>query len=339
MPLATLISSTLEKWTGVNPRPDSSRNSRFPDISEAPPDSRRLISDRRYCQVLATAEFDDISIECAWQGLQHDMAFVPGGAVCIQEDMVVKDGYGYELTAYSSDPIAVSPFYLDRECISNADYFRFVRAGCYDQVDLWPADILPMLLQFTDSTGNPGPRFWSDGRPNDETMDHPVVGISWYEASAYASWSGKRLPTSAEWQRAGTWPKASGDTSAEQRYPWGNAFDPAKANLWKSNASTTLPVDALAESQTPNCVRQLIGNVWEWIDAQYIPACTGDVQIVLDDLMAEVRGAAFDTYFPSQATCQFRSGQPVFHRATNVGFRCCVNADHLHPRQPQSEEE
>jgi gamma-glutamyl hercynylcysteine S-oxide synthase len=51
--------------------------------------------------------------------------------------------------------------------------------------------------------------------------------------------------------------------------------------------------------------------------------------VLLDETMAEIRGGAFDTYFQSQATCQFRTGQPVFFRGANVGFRCCLNQDDL----------
>ena len=51
--------------------------------------------------------------------------------------------------------------------------------------------------------------------------------------------------------------------------------------------------------------------------------------------MAEIRGGAFDTYFHSQATCQFRTGQPLLYRAENIGFRCCINSHGLTPRPPQ----
>ncbi len=339
MSLTTFISNTFGRWTGAGVTPTVTRDSLFPDVSEAPPDSRRLIHDRRYCHVLTNSDFDELSLECAWRALQHDMAFVPGGSVRIQQDAVVEDGYGYELEQYAAEPTPVGAFYLDRCCVSNSDYLRFVEAGGYDRAQLWPAEILSMVLQFTDSTGKPGPRYWANSQPPADRMDHPVVGICWYEASAYASWVGKRLPASEQWQRAGTWPSGSSE-SAEQRYTWGDAFDPTKANLWQNDFSDTLSVDDMPEGATPNGVRQLVGNVWEWVDAQYCPASEGEVRIVLDELLAEVRGGAFDTYFASQATCQFRSGNPVYHRAANVGFRCCVTADQVNfkPEVSTSEE-
>jgi iron(II)-dependent oxidoreductase len=82
---------------------------------------------------------------------------------------------------------------------------------------------------------------------------------------------------------------------------------------------------------TPNGVRQLIGNVWEWVDAQFYPNSAEGVSVILDEAMAEIRGAAFNTYFHSQATCQFRTGQPLLFRGSNVGFRCCISGNVLLP--------
>ena len=120
----------------------------------------------------------------------------------------------------------------------------------------------------------------------------------------------------------------AGDVT-NQRYPWGNAFDPRKANTWDSGIGDTVAVAALTAGSTPNGVRQLIGNVWEWVDAQFHPNAETGVSVTLDQTMAEIRGGAFDTYFHSQATCQFRTGQPLLFRGPNVGFRCCVSGNTL----------
>ncbi len=329
----------MEKWAGGGATQVVTRESKFPDATEAPLDSRRLIRDRRYCHVLSKhieLEFDDVSIACAWKALQHEMAYVPSGTVRVMHDAVIDQGRGYELSTYAGAPVPVEAFYIDRDCITNADFARFVKAGGYDKPQFWPQDTLPWVLQFVDRTGNTGPKFWTDGRPPEDKLDHPVVGICWYEASAYARWAGKRLPTSAEWQRAGTWPKSHSGEGAEQRYPWGNAFERRKANLWRNDHCQTIPVDALVEGSTPNGVRQLIGNVWEWLDARYCPASEGEVRVVLEEAMAEIRGGAFDTYFASQATCQFYTGQIVLNRPANVGFRCCISMNNL--QSPKNKE-
>jgi iron(II)-dependent oxidoreductase len=234
-----------------------------------------------------------------------------------------------EIVPRAGEPTTVEPVYLDRDCVTNADYAKFVKAGGYENSHFWPEGVLANVLQFVDNTGNPGPKHWSGGQPPRELIDHPVVGISWYEANAYATWAGKRLPTSEEWQRAGTWPKSGGGSATELRYPWGNGFDPFKANTWACGAHRTFPVDGFADGNTPNGIRQLIGNVWEWVDAEFQPPAQEGASVHLAEKMAEVRGGAFDTYFHSQATCQFRTGQPLLFRGANVGFRCCISESAL----------
>ncbi len=338
MSLTALFADAVGKWKH-RPVVHVDMEAGFPDVSEAPPDSRRLIRDRRYSRVLSSqgdVPFDDVSIRCAWKALSHEMAIVPGGEVRLMSDTAVDQGYGYELASYAGEMVAVESIYLDRDCITNADYARFVDAGGYGDVNLWPEETLPNVLQFVDRSGRPGPCFWSDGKPPEDQLDHPVTGICWYEANAFATWAGKRLPTTEEWQRAGTWPKGHSGDTAEQRYPWGNSFDPAKANVWASNLGGTVPVSQINSGNTPNGVRQLVGNVWEWVDAQFYPGACEGASIVLDQTMAEIRGGAFDTYFPSQATCQFRTGQPLLFRGANVGFRCCVSANSL-PNPPENQ--
>ena len=91
-----------------------------------------------------------------------------------------------------------------------------------------------------------------------------------------------------------------------------------------------MPVNAYAKGVTPNGIQQLIGNVWEWVYASIEHVQDGQDLFALQEPLGEIRGGAFDTYFASQATCQFRSGQPLFLRVPNTGFRCCVPASALH---------
>ena len=222
-----------------------------------------------------------------------------------------------DLSAFSQE-VFVESFYLDRFAVTNHEFLQFVKAGGYDRMDLWPQDVWPNVLQFVDKTGLPGPRFWSQGRPSKDRMNHPVVGICWYEASAYARWVGKRLPATAEWQWAATWGALSESGQSSLKYPWGNAFDSKKANVWQSGPVDTVPVDQFYEGATSNGIFQLTGNVWEWINTRFVHH---------DDdrpCFAEVRGGAFDSYFESQITTEFRSGFPLMQRSPNVGFRCSL---------------
>src|SRR6185436_17855173 len=116
-------------------------------------------------------------------------------------------------------------------------------AGGYQQMELWEAAIWPGMVEFVDQTGRPGPRLWSEGKHPPSLAEHPVVGISWYEATAYSRWIGKRLPTDAEWVKAAAWPVATGGEPQQRRYPWGDVFDRALANVWGSRRGSTVPVD------------------------------------------------------------------------------------------------
>ena len=326
------IASLLTDVVGILRHRTPLQSAGFPDVAEAPPDTRRLIRNRRYCHVLSKRNdipLDTASIRCAWKALRHEMALVPGGEVQRARDVIISTTVGPELTSVRDNAVNVDSFYIDRNCVTNADYLRFVQDNGYGNADYWPESILPNVLQFVDKTGQPGPKFWSNGNSPVDKENHPVVGICWYEANAYATWAGKRLPSSDEWQRAGTWPHAHTGDGNQRRYPWGNSFDPSKANLWVSGLGSTVAVNAFEAGWTPNGVRQLIGNVWEWGDTQFSPEGSDGTAILDTQTMAEIRGGAFDTYFPTQASCQFRTGQPLLYRGSSVGFRCSVGMEEL----------
>lgn len=338
MSLATVLTDAVGLWRHRSQR---HREISFPDVSKAPPDTRRQIRDKRYCWILAKENdlpLDALSKDLAWHALRHEMAMVPGGKVhrAVEVLRSTQTGLGF---GCQQDQIAeIESFYIDRTCVTNADFAKFVKSDGYSNPDYWPETILPNLLQFTDTTGMPGPRFWINGEPLASRLNHPVVGINWYEANAYATWAGKRLPSGDEWQRAGTWAKTSSGDLKESRYPWGNSFDPLCANVWSSGLADTVAVDAYSSGDTPSGVHQLIGNVWEWINSQFYPDCGDGVSMLSPQLMAEVRGGAFDTYFATQATCQFRSGQPLLCRSNNLGFRCCMSVDSLRDESMSEQE-
>jgi iron(II)-dependent oxidoreductase len=284
--------------------------------------------DPQYCRVLASgAESTEDEQDRAWRVLEKEMALVPGGKVCLASTK--PEVFAGEGTAPQREIVSVKTLYMDRLAVTNADFARFVETGAYSSPDFWPRQILPLLLTFVDSTGLPGPRYWSRGAPPPGKELRPVVGVSWYEAYAYAAWAGKRLPLPSEWQRSAIWFDDS-NSGEETRYPWGNAFDPKRANIAQGSRGETVPVDMYHEGCTPNGIHQLVGNTWEWVADLF--ECRGDrtgLRFAFSEVMGEIRGGAFDTYFGSHGTAQFRSGQPLLHRGLNVGFRCCVGAEAL----------
>lgn len=87
---------------------------------------------------------------------------------------------------------------------------------------------------------------------------HPVVGVTWYGASEYAAWLGKRLPTEAEWEVA-----AYGGIS-QQRYPCGEEIDKTQANFFSSDTTTVMSYPA-----NPYGLYDMAGNVYEWCHDWY----------------------------------------------------------------------
>jgi iron(II)-dependent oxidoreductase len=284
--------------------------------------AQNLIAADRYVFVLLEEAADVIGpneATPAWKAIEEQMALIPGGVVpVVQSNGAI---VATELPAY----------YLDRHAVTNRQFLRFVQAGNYENMEIWPQEVWPSLLRFCDRTGRPGPRFWENGKFPAGKAEHPVVGVCWYEALAYARWSGKRLPTAAEWQKAGGWPEQlSGGTC--NRYPWGDIFDPRRANLSHSGIGGTVPVHDFAEGSTPNGIYQMSGNVWEWLGDQ-LESVPGEANATLETWtpLRRIVGGAFDTYFPAEATCQYVTGQPELDRRENIGFRCCVSVNRLRP--------
>jgi formylglycine-generating enzyme required for sulfatase activity len=157
-------------------------------------------------------------------------------------------------------------FLIDRHEVSNRQYMRFVSEGGYRDPDVWPDSMLTRngwmaretaLAALVDRTGLPGPRGWSGGRFADGRADHPVTGITWYEAAAYARWTEKSLPTAEQWWRA-----ALGDGGS--RFPWGNDLETIddRSNF---GGVTTSPVGRFTFGASPFGAHDMAGNVREWM--------------------------------------------------------------------------
>ena len=218
----------------------------------------------------------------------------------------------------------VPAFLLDRYLVTNQQFREFVAHGGYTQEAVWDAAIWPRVPEFVDRTGKPGPRYWSEGQFTGGTADDPVVGVSWYEADAFARWIGKRLPTDAEWVRVAACPTPGHGSVIQRRFPWGDILDPSRANLWITGIDRPCSVEEFESGASANGVRQLVGNVWEWT--------TSDVRMTIynkdvrfESPMKSLRGGAFDTYFEQLATSQLHSGDIPLARRHNVGFRCALS--------------
>jgi hypothetical protein len=168
----------------------------------------------------------------------------------------------------------IADFLIGRHEVTNAEFARFVTAGGYHDLSLWPdtmtiggrslprAAALPTLV---DRTGLPGPRSWSGGHFQEGNGEHPVVGVTWYEANAYARWRGSALPSFAQWWRAAMGEEGTG-------FPWGP--DARTADLRANfGLKGTRPVESLPSGVSRFGCFDMAGNVREWLaDRRTAPA-------------------------------------------------------------------
>jgi hypothetical protein len=130
------------------------------------------------------------------QQVPPEMAPVGGGV----------SGMTYPLVG--SPNVKLDDFLIDRHEVTNAEYPKFVDAGGYTKPEFWKQPFVKdgrtvawdqAIALFRDSTGRPGPATWEAGHFPTGRGNHPVAGLSWYEAAAYAEFAGKSLPTAYHW--------------------------------------------------------------------------------------------------------------------------------------------
>jgi formylglycine-generating enzyme required for sulfatase activity len=200
-----------------------------------------------------------------------DVRLLPASQV--PAGMVHVPGGRYQLASRDLQSLTapLEDYLIDRLEVTNAQYAEFVDADGYARHDYWSdhadavlagaSDVRARLL---DRTGMPGPREWTGQQPPAELREHPVTGVSWYEAAAYCRFRGGRLPTLFEWERAAR----DGERSFSQgiQLPWGyvGPRDPAtdRANL---AGSGTTRVGTYPFGLSAFGALDMAGNVKEWL--------------------------------------------------------------------------
>ncbi len=200
----------------------------------------------------------------------HDVE-IPGGHYWLGTTSDIPFVFDNEKWAH---PVEVAPFRISATPVTNADYQAFVEAGGYRDRDLWGDEGWEWRM----SAGVEHPVYWKhepDGGWRRRYFDtllsldpyEPMIHVNWYEANAYCTWAGRRLPSEAEWELAASaapTPDRLGIRDRKRLYPWGDEPpSPDKANL-DSAALGCIDVRALPDGDSAFGCRQMIGNVWEW---------------------------------------------------------------------------
>jgi formylglycine-generating enzyme required for sulfatase activity len=180
------------------------------------------------------------------------------------------DSYSDEKPAHT---VYVSEFSMARFPVTNAEFALFVEQGGYDpQAKWWSTEGREWRmgklkedrwLEERPPEKRNQPYFWDD--PQWKAPNLPVVGVSWFEAEAYANWlkaltrNPYCLPTEAEWEKA-----ARGQNNF--LWPWGNQWDQEKCNNAepKDKIGSTSPVGMYPHGESLYQVQEMVGNVWEW---------------------------------------------------------------------------
>jgi ergothioneine biosynthesis protein EgtB len=197
--------------------------------------------------------------------------------------------------------VFLQDFLLDRALVSNGDYLEFINAGGYQDFRWWHSagwervhlEQWQAPLYWEQQDGEWMIRDFAGLHRVEDKLDEPVSHVSFLEASAFAKWASKRLPTEAEWEKAATLVTEPGAVATGQHvringevvncepvatapgsvmFPWGNgAPDLGNANLFENGLWTVAPIGAFPDGANASGCHQMIGDVWEWTTSDYAP--------------------------------------------------------------------
>jgi formylglycine-generating enzyme required for sulfatase activity len=252
--------------------------------------------------------------------LEPEMIHIPAGEFWMgtnREDLerVGIEWYGWFEEETPRHRVHLPEYWIGKYPVTNAQFAAFEAVEWYGIRKYWTE----AGWAWRKRGEREKPAYWDDLTWN--LPNHPVVGVSWYEAGAYTRWLAEatgrpcRLPTEAEWEKA-----ARGTDG--RIYPWGNEWAEDHANTDETGLGRTTAVGAFPAGVSPYGALDMIGNVWEWTSSLHQP-----YPYRVDDGRENpsasgrhvLRGGSWG-YLWRDARCAFRCSRPVFF-GFNIGFR------------------
>ncbi len=216
-----------------------------------------------------------------------------------------------------SFPVKVDEFSIGKYPITNIQYQAFIDDGGY--TDKSRGNWTQAGWEWKTAGGISGPRrFGGDF----DLANHPVVGVSWYEAVAFCNWLTVKLGKPIMLANEAQWEKAARGTDG-RRYPWGTDITPDRANYVYTGIGSTSAVGIFPKGESPYGLLDALGNVWEWTGSQYQNYPYAD-----DDGREQVEGGADRTLRGGSFSdddnfvrCAIRRWSTPGHLNLNLGFR------------------
>jgi ergothioneine biosynthesis protein EgtB len=173
--------------------------------------------------------------------------------------------------------VFLQDFAIDKALVSNGELLEFIRDGGYQNFRWWFSEGWEAVnrekwqapLYWEQHNGEWLIRDFSGLHPAAGKANEPVSHVSYFEASAFAKWVGKRLPTEAEWEKAACYDSRN---AVRKAFPWGKESpDTNHANLFENELWSVAPIGAFSTGASSYGCQQMIGDVWEWTTSDCVP--------------------------------------------------------------------
>lgn len=234
-----------------------------------------------------------------------DMVHVQEGAFTMGNSGMGMDDYEGRSREYPAHGVYVPGFWIGRTEVTRAQFRSFIQGGGYSDQSLWSPDGWAWRVE----TGRAEPLWWAEqqewGTPPgtfSQTDSHPVIGVSYYEAEAFAKWAGGRLPTEAEWEKAARW------DGHNRVYPWGDTPSDALCNDWFDTVTSgfqTSPVGSYPSSASPSGCEDMAGNAWEWTSSWYASFPGAETQFDRTGEFRVLKGGSWYGMYGTRSACRY----------------------------------